>query len=52
MDQPQLAAPSAEPALKMIHGDNDWMQGRSPQFCYPLSAAAPAHAYNRGSSRG
>ena len=29
MDQPQLAAPSAEPALKMIHGDNDWMQGRS-----------------------
>ena len=24
MDQPQLAAPSAEPALKMIHGDNDW----------------------------
>jgi hypothetical protein len=28
MDQPQLAAPSAEPALKMIHGENDWMQGR------------------------
>jgi hypothetical protein len=33
MDQPQLAAPSAEPALKMIHGESDWMQleGRSPQ---------------------
>ena len=31
MVQPQLAAPSAEPALKIIHGDSDWMQGRGPQ---------------------
>ena len=31
MVQPQLAAPSAEPALKIIHDDNDWMQGCGPQ---------------------
>jgi hypothetical protein len=41
MDQPQLAAPSAEPALKMIHGDNDWMQGRSPQGLVTLGWIMP-----------
>jgi hypothetical protein len=30
MVQLQLAAPSAEPALQIIDGDNDWMQGRGP----------------------
>jgi hypothetical protein len=43
MDQPQLAAPSAEPALKMIHGENDsdWTRKLGVgSFCYPLSAAA------------
>jgi hypothetical protein len=28
MVQPQRAAPSAEPALQIIHGDSEWMQGR------------------------
>ena len=41
MDQPQLAAPSAEPALKMIHGENDWMQGRSPQGLITLGWIMP-----------
>ena len=41
MDQPQLAAPSAEPALKLIHGDNDWMQGRSPQGLVTLGWIMP-----------
>ncbi len=29
--QPQRAAPSAEPALQVIHGDSEWMQGRGPR---------------------
>ena len=41
MDQPQLAAPSAEPALKMIHGESDWMQGRSPQGLITLGWIMP-----------
>jgi hypothetical protein len=41
MDQPKLAAPSAEPALKMIHGENDWMQGRSPQGLITLGWIMP-----------
>ena len=28
MVQPQRAAPPAEPALQIIHGDNDCMQGQ------------------------
>ncbi len=31
MVQPQLVAPSAEPALKIIHDDSDWMQDCDPQ---------------------
>ena len=41
MVQPQLAAPSAEPALKIIHGDNDWMQGRGPQGLITLGWVMP-----------
>ena len=41
MVQPQLAAPSAEPALKIIHGDNDWMQGRGPQGLITLGWIMP-----------
>ena len=41
MDQPQLAAPSAEPALKLVHGDNDWMQGRGPQGLITLGWIMP-----------
>jgi len=44
MVQPQCAAPSAEPALQTIHGDNDRMQSRielgMSAFSYQLSAAA------------
>jgi hypothetical protein len=28
MVQPKRAAPPAEPALHIIHGDSDWMQGQ------------------------
>jgi hypothetical protein len=41
MVQPQLAAPSAEPALKLVHGDNDWMQGRGPQGLITLGWIMP-----------
>ena len=41
MVQPQLAAPSAEPALKIIHGDSDWMQGRGPQGLITLRWIVP-----------
>ena len=41
MVQPQLAAPSAEPALKLVHGDSDWMQGRGPQGLITLGWIMP-----------
>ena len=36
--QPQRAAPSAEPALQVIHGDNEWMQGRGPRALTTLGS--------------
>jgi hypothetical protein len=39
--QPQCAAPSAEPALQIIHGDNDWMQSRGPQGLITLGWIMP-----------
>jgi hypothetical protein len=59
--QPQrAAAPSAEPAQKIIHGETEWMQGRSLQglissntarlelILLPSKFGCSAHAYDRG----
>ena len=41
MVQPQRAAPPAEPALQITHGDCDWMQGRGPQGLITLGWIMP-----------
>ena len=41
MVQPQCAAPSAEPALQTIHGDNDLMQSRGLQGLITLGWIMP-----------
>ena len=44
MVQPQRAAPSAEPALQIIHGDNDCMQGQGLRGADNCARSCPSRA--------
>jgi hypothetical protein len=41
MVQPQRASPPTEPAVQIIHGDSDWMQGQDLLGLITLSRIIP-----------